>query len=40
MRGTVGISGGKVGEDEYCWVGKIGICLLYFKNVDWEVGVV
>ena len=36
----MGNSGWMGGEDGYYWEGKLGICLLYFKNVDWEVGVV
>ena len=31
--GTIGISGGVAGEEGYCWVGKLGMCLFYFKNV-------
>ena len=36
--GTIGISGGRVGEERYCGVGKVGILYCILKLLD-RVGI-
>ena len=38
MKGTIGNSGYGEVEDRYGLEGNVGICLMYFENIDWGDG--